>query len=495
MSNILIGITNVVLFFFWGFFAGGPSVAVKAPSTAKPGESFLVEVTISKGDYADFARLLQKMPEGFTATAVENDGAKFLFEDGAAKFIWTTTPAKSELKVSYRVTVAQDASGDKQITGKYSYAENGASTFVTSDPVTINISNSSTPVASGNEGGNTTTPVNPVDTMSKPAAVIAVNRTMPAEAVNTFDVEVTVDKADLSKFGKLEETLPAGCTATALTTDGSKFEMDGQVAKFSWFGGMPAKNSLRVSYRVTVAPGTSGDQPISGIFSYIENEKSLTTSVAANTIKITPPAEPVATTTTPAGSGDNGNTTSGDGGNKTPDNGNTTPVNENTTTAANTNSSSGDGGNKTPDNGNSTATNTPANTTANVSNTSTAGDNGNTTAANNTTAGDENKTPVTSIPSAANGLSFRVQIAALTRNASPAEFTNRFGLSDRVDAEQHDGLNKYLVGNFTAYQEARNKREDIRGKGASDAFVTAYNSGRRITVQEALMISKQPWVR
>jgi hypothetical protein len=487
MSNILIGITNVVLFFFWGFFAGGPSVAVKAPSAAKPGESFLVEVIVSKGDYADFARLLQKMPEGFTATAVENDGAKFLFEDGAAKFIWTTTPAKSELKVSYRVTVAQDASGDKQITGKYSYAENGASTFVTSDPVTINISNSSTPVASGNEGGNTTTPVNPVDTMSKPAAVIAVNRTMPAEAVNTFDVEVTVDKADLSKFGKLEETLPAGCTATALTTDGSKFEMDGQVAKFSWFGGMPAKSSLRVSYRVTVAPGTSGDQPISGIFSYIENEKSMTTSVAANTIKITPPAEPVATT-----SG------AGDGGNKTPDNGNSTPVNENTTTAANTNTSAGDGGNKTPENGNSTttntATNTTANTTTNLNNTNTSGDNGNAAATGNSSTGDENKTLVTTTPSVS-GLSYRIQIAALSRNASPSEFANRFGLSERIDAEQHDGLNKYLVGNFNAYQEARNKREDIRGKGASDAFVTAYNSGRRITVQEALMISKQQWVR
>lgn len=484
MSNILIGITNVLLFFFWGFFAGGPSVSVKAPASAKPGESFLVEVTISKGDYADFARLLQKLPEGLTAAAVENDGAKFLFEDGAAKFIWTTTPAKSELKVSYRVTVAPDASGDKQITGKFSYTENGASTAVNSDPVTITISNSSEPVASGNENG-TTTPVNPVDTMSKPAAVVTVNRTMPADAVNTFDVEVTVDKADLSKFGKLEETLPAGFTATALTTDGSKFEMDGQVAKFSWFGGMPAKTSLRVSYRVTVAPGTSGTQPISGTFSYIENEKSFTNTVAATTINITPPAEPVATAT-------------GDGGNKTPDSGNSTPVNENTTTAANT-TTPGDGGNKTPDSGNNTTTstpaNTPTNTTANLNNTTTSGENGNTSTSAGTAPVNENKTPVNSTPVNVNGLSFRVQIAALTRNASPAEFANRLGLSDRIDAEQHEGLNKYLVGNFTAYQEARNKREDIRGKGASDAFVTAYNSGRRITVQEALMISKQPWVR
>ncbi len=497
MSNILIGITNVVLFFFWGFFSGGPSVTSKAPSAAKPGESFLVEITINKGDYKDFARLLQKLPEGFTATEVERDDAKFLFENGEVKFIWFSAPAKSELKVSYRVTVAPDASGEKQITGKFSYLENGTSTAITSDPVTIMISNESVNATANTNTTTTvtTTPVIPVDTMGKPATDVEIKRSMPPKALNTFDVDITINKDDIRSFAKYEETLPDGFTATATNTDGAKFSKEGQKIKFVWYN-LPTKKVLHISYKVVVDAGISGNKSISGNFSYLENEKNKTTDIAASAIEITLPFDAVATNTTTSGNNSADTSKNTGDGNKTPDNGNNnSPVNENTTTVANTNTTSGDGGNKTPDTGNNTAANTTSNTAANVNSTPASGDNTNATATNNASAANENKTPVTTIPSAENGLSFRVQIAALSRNASPSEFTNRFGLSDRVDAEQHDGLNKYLVGNFTAYQEARNKREDIRGKGASDAFVTAYNSGRRITVQEALMISKQPWVR
>lgn len=470
MSNIFIGITHAILFFFWGFFAGGPEITTNAPATAKPGETFVVEVTVNKGEYKDFARLLQKLPEGFTASELENDGAKFLFENGEVKFIWYSAPGKNEIKVSYKVTVAPDASGDKQITGKYSYVESGNSASIPTNPVTINIGSGSTVATSGNDGGTNTT-TSPVDTMAKPEAVVAIKRTMPADATDAFDVEVSIDKADLRGFAKLEETLPAGFTATAIETDGAKFETEGQKVKFTWFT-LPTKNALRVSYKITVATGTSGDQPIAGLFSYVENEKGKNSDIAATTIKITPPAEPVATNT------------SGDGGNKTPDNGNTGTTG---TTTANTNTT-GNEENKTPVNGN-TGTTTAGNTTTDSGNT------GSTTASSGNTGNEENKTPVTSIPSAETGVSFRIQIAALARSAPASEFSNRFGISDRIDAEMHQGLNKYLIGSFPAYQDARNKREDIRGKGVSDAFVTAYNSGRRITVQEALMIGNQKWVR
>jgi hypothetical protein len=51
------------------------------------------------------------------------------------------------------------------------------------------------------------------------------------------------------------------------------------------------------------------------------------------------------------------------------------------------------------------------------------------------------------------------------------------------------------VGTFNDYKGARDKREGMKNKGVSGAFVTAYNSGKRITVQEALMITSQKWLR
>jgi hypothetical protein len=64
-----------------------------------------------------------------------------------------------------------------------------------------------------------------------------------------------------------------------------------------------------------------------------------------------------------------------------------------------------------------------------------------------------------------------------------------------VNAEQLDGLNKYTTGSFTTYQDARNNRETVKGKGVAGPFVVAYNNGKRITVQEALMITSQVWIR
>ena len=53
----------------------------------------------------------------------------------------------------------------------------------------------------------------------------------------------------------------------------------------------------------------------------------------------------------------------------------------------------------------------------------------------------------------------------------------------------------YMVGNFNEYKEARSHRENIKQKGCSSAFVVAYNGAKRITVQEALMITSQKWFK
>jgi hypothetical protein len=54
---------------------------------------------------------------------------------------------------------------------------------------------------------------------------------------------------------------------------------------------------------------------------------------------------------------------------------------------------------------------------------------------------------------------------------------------------------KFTIGSFTKYQGARNKRENIISHNFPGPFVTAYNNNERITVQEALMISKQNWLQ
>jgi hypothetical protein len=88
------------------------------------------------------------------------------------------------------------------------------------------------------------------------------------------------------------------------------------------------------------------------------------------------------------------------------------------------------------------------------------------------------------------GLVFRVQIAAGPRKDDPASYQSKYGITDAVVIEEHEGLNKYVVGEFGSYRPAKTFSNELRDKnGVVGTFVTAYNNGVRIHVQEALNIA------
>jgi hypothetical protein len=278
-------------------------------------------------------------------------------------------------------------------------------------------------------------------------------RKAPESATGDFTVEITISKGNVTGFAKLLETLPAGFTASQGESQGASFSFNEGKVKFVWVS-MPAMPEFKISYKVSVAAGISGAQTIEGVFSYIENDETKKYTIPASTVNVGGAvADNTSTTTTPDNSA-NTNTANTNTADNTASNTNTTPPDNTGTTATNT----------TTDN-----TGTTDNSTKNLS--------------------------ATTIPSPQGNVNYKVQIAALRNAVQADKLAVRFNISQKIETEMANGFTKYTVGSHAEYKEARDSRETIRAKGVNDAFVTAYNSGKRVTVQEALMISSQKWYR
>ena len=92
-------------------------------------------------------------------------------------------------------------------------------------------------------------------------------------------------------------------------------------------------------------------------------------------------------------------------------------------------------------------------------------------------------------------VAFRIQILATHASVSSDAVKRIYAYPGEVRHEQHSDWHKYTTGYHTTYQAARDNRVDLSSNHAFPGpFVTAYRSGQRITVQEALLVTKQNWI-
>jgi uncharacterized protein YfaS (alpha-2-macroglobulin family) len=96
-------------------------------------------------------------------------------------------------------------------------------------------------------------------------ADISITQNVPTNMVPGSEVRVTVtvSKADLSGFAKLQLDLPPGLTVTAIETKGASFTFADQKAKFIWMA-LPSTPSFKVSYTLTSDATVSGNLAIQG---------------------------------------------------------------------------------------------------------------------------------------------------------------------------------------------------------------------------------------
>ncbi|HBS87262.1 MAG: hypothetical protein A2W91_03510 [Bacteroidetes bacterium GWF2_38_335] len=103
----------------------------------------------------------------------------------------------------------------------------------------------------------------------------------------------------------------------------------------------------------------------------------------------------------------------------------------------------------------------------------------------------ETNTNPTVNSTANNKIEFKIQIGAYKEQVPTnvvkdlLKVSAHRGLDQQVD---ENGFTVYTVGKYTTYNEAKSMKEELVREGIGDAFVTAFNNGKKISVEEALRL-------
>ena len=426
-------------------FIGGITATINAPDEAAPGSSFTVEITFNISDLKSIGRFKQDLPIGYTATPVNTLNGTFIFKDQIIKIVWNPTlPPDSIFTISYDILVDQTAEGPLVLGGSFTYVDN-------KELKTLNLLNKTIIIRSKgaivNNEQNNQQNINNTVIQNLPTDQIFCYRQIVRD-LDGITVHILVNTAGLSKdkFGKVQEKILSGYTATNIESKDAIFSFKDNNIKFLWMT-LPSESMFQISYKLTATTPTSEIPDISGTFSYVENEGTKIRTIENREFL------------------DN----------------NMLANNQVTKDQAAKDQAAKDQATKDQATKDKAAKDQAAKDQA-------AKDK----AAKDQAAKDQianNK----HIVSPETGVKYKVQIGAYKRYLNVSYF-KKLQVTESVSIELNNGLNKYLIGLHSEYKDARDHRVKIWNETPiRDAFVSAYNNGNRITVQEALMIANQKW--
>lgn len=457
MVKLIITLLNILVFLALQIFPGDVSVKLDAPSDVQAGSEFEVVVTVNKGDLEGFSRFQQNIPAGLTASAGISSNADFSFSDKRVRLIWLRVPESNEVTVSYKVKVDERLKGNFTLTGKFSYIENNERKSIDIQPVAINI----TP--SPNIDPSLIVDINDFEKMSLPGGTpdnisVACIRQKPAAGTQgDYVVNLLVSKNLSRQFAKIEEDVPVGYTAVAIDPKDAIFTFKDQKVKFLWMN-VPASPYFTVSYRLIPKNQAKLAPPqIMGAFSYLVEEKSVSVDIVERDLDVAA---------------------------VTPDNAEQMIAMALAQPAPEV---------KKPD-----ETPDPEKQVVEPEKQVLAVANAKQVKTKNNKIKSEDKradrNTAVSVPDPQQGVYYRIQLAAGHKPVNVVRYFGKMNLEKKVQQETHDGWKKYSIGSFSLYRDARDYRVHIwNTTPVKDAFITAYNGGKRITVQEALMITEQKW--
>ncbi|MFT6947204.1 MAG: hypothetical protein ACJARP_001627 [Vicingaceae bacterium] len=481
----LISVNIFVVFALKIFFGGDVSIEQKMQDTIAPGDTLNVTLEITKGDREGFAKWQQTIPEGFIASSVEMNGATFSFKNQQIKIIWMELPMSETFSIKYKIETSPAVFGEHNLMGKFSFIEENERRDINSNLFILSVeentlaNNSETELPKSKENlpiqqkqaiKNSTklveTPtrveesqiendvelVNNIDatinnnTVTTKAAqndLISIEREVKHLEGGNYEVSLVIFKSSLSSFGKVEDYLPPNFSASAIESSDGIFSFRNNVIKILWMT-LPKAESFTVKYAMQSTSDELDSAIVHGMFSYLNLDQSVQNKLNPTKFK-----NFLFKSKTALQLADEGTTDK-----------KVSEVEE-----------------SFEDESPTAFNSTEKEATASIE--------------------EELIEQITNIPAPETSVAYKVQIAASHKEVQQSYFTERHSINEKVSIEFHETWYKYTIGSYPIYKKARDKRNNVWASNnkINDAFVTAYNAGERISVQEALMVSKQKWYK
>lgn len=469
MSKAILIFINIIGFLIYTILnINDVSITHTAPKEIPIGQEVEVNLIINKNDFSGPGRLRLNLTQAEGIIVKENmsDGSSFTFKENEVLFIWYDLPSEKNIVITYTIIAEENISGMKKISGDFSFINENERKQLELPDLIFKVNPELIADQTVKENNSTTSSVRSIEKLEEDYIIT---------------VKTSIDNH--KGFARIKEELPTNFTAEAIETAGSVFKNTDGYAKFIW-ANLPDSNSeIIIKYKISNNKGLDTNFTISGVYSseklisegynsgieipqtkYIPfkeiSENLEIDSVTINTniedeIKIDTSLELA----------------------------NTNKINmlEDINTSKDNEEITNEIIPEKVVKTNSVTEKTEVKQVNEV---------------NKKEVIKEEKVleNIISPKRANNNIDYKVQILAGHRIITNKQVYNQFNYQGEYSLETHNGWIKYTVGTNSEYIKARDSRNELNNFNFPGPFVTAYNYGERISVQEALILTSQNWV-
>ena len=453
-----------------------------APKEIAIGQEVEVNLIINKNNFSGPGRLRLDLSQADGITVKENmsDGSSFTFKENEVLFIWYDLPSEKSIVISYTIIALENTTGIKKIAGDFSFINDNERKQLEVPALIFKVDSELVADENSKENNSSTSSVRSIEKMGNEYLIT---------------VKTTIDNH--KGFARIKEELPMNFTAEAIETAGSIFKNADGYAKFIWTNLPDSNSEIIVKYKITNNIGLDTNFTISGVFS---SEKLI--SEGYNSGIDIPETEYVLykeiISNTETDSIEADITVQEDSKQDT------------LLELASNNEENIVNSKDTEEVINETISKVVLDSTIDSFKNVIEEEKVNKKVIKEIAIEDEEVKVkkeevvkakkeefiknIISAKKVNNNVDYKVQILAGHRIISDKQVSNQFNYNGEYALETHNGWIKYTVGANSKYSDARDSRNKLKNYNFPGPFVTAYNYGARISVQEALILTSQNWV-